>query len=56
MIGSIILSVLVFGYAGYTLYRHARKSKEGACSGCSQNKSCSMSCCPPEMDNSKKPV
>ncbi|MGD8190970.1 FeoB-associated Cys-rich membrane protein [Brevibacillus ginsengisoli] len=40
----ILIGTVVFGYAGWTLYRHVKKSKQGACSSCSQNKNCSVSC------------
>lgn len=40
MIFSILLGVAIFGYAGWTLFRFVRKSKEGKCAGCSVKNSC----------------
>ncbi|MFD0715334.1 FeoB-associated Cys-rich membrane protein [Paenibacillus sp. GCM10027626] len=48
MIPSIIIGVLIFGYAGFSLYRFVQKSKAGKCAACSLNKSCSSSCTPEE--------
>lgn len=44
MFVDILIGTIVFGYAGWTLYRHVKKSRQGACPSCSQNKSCSTSC------------
>ncbi|OPA76815.1 hypothetical protein BVG16_16785 [Paenibacillus selenitireducens] len=62
MIDVLIIAV-IFGYAAWTLYRFFTKSKKGACSSCSQNKSCSMSSChtPPtitmeHVDSTRTPV
>jgi hypothetical protein len=44
VIVSIIIGALIFGYAGWALYRSVQKAKEGKCSGCSSQASCSASC------------
>ncbi|MEH7086880.1 FeoB-associated Cys-rich membrane protein [Neobacillus drentensis] len=41
----VLIIAVIFGYAAWTLYRLFINSKKGACSACSQNKSCSMSSC-----------
>lgn len=41
----ILIIAVIFGYAAWTLYRLFINSKKGACSSCSQNKSCSMNSC-----------
>jgi len=48
MIASVILGVLIFGYAAFTLYRYVKRSKMGKCAGCSASKSCSTTCSYPE--------
>ncbi|KHD85470.1 FeoB-associated Cys-rich membrane protein [Heyndrickxia ginsengihumi] len=45
MIFSIVASVLIFGYACWTLIRFVRKSKEGQCAACSLNKHCAKASC-----------
>lgn len=40
----IIIITVIFGYAGYALYRGIKKSKKGACASCSARKSCSVAC------------
>ncbi|MFC5605154.1 FeoB-associated Cys-rich membrane protein [Sporosarcina koreensis] len=44
MIFSIIAGVLIFGYAGFTLYRFVKRSKMGKCAGCALSKNCSSAC------------
>ncbi len=44
MVDILIVSVIVL-YAAWTLYRFFRKSRQGACASCSQNKSCQMNQC-----------
>lgn len=41
----ILLGGLIFGYAGWTLYRHAKKSKDGKCVNCAVSSSCKMNNC-----------
>ncbi|MED1857024.1 FeoB-associated Cys-rich membrane protein [Brevibacillus reuszeri] len=48
MIISVILGVLIFGYAAFTLYRFVKRSKMGKCAGCSLNEKCSSACSYPE--------
>lgn len=42
MLVSILLGVLIFGYAGWTLYRFIQKSKKGKCATCSISKQCQI--------------
>ncbi|WP_428909403.1 FeoB-associated Cys-rich membrane protein [Niallia sp. Krafla_26] len=44
MVANIIIGTAIFGYAGWTLLRHIKKSKQGKCAGCSKNDSCSSRC------------
>lgn len=44
MIANIIIGTAIFGYAGWALIRHIRKSKEGKCAACSSKSSCGSSC------------
>ncbi|WP_054954670.1 FeoB-associated Cys-rich membrane protein [Paenibacillus dakarensis] len=44
MLASIIIGVLIFGYAGWTLFSYIKKTKKGKCAGCSLAKTCSSSC------------
>ncbi|TCP28941.1 radical SAM protein with 4Fe4S-binding SPASM domain [Scopulibacillus darangshiensis] len=44
MIFSIIIGVIIFGYAIWTLIRFIKKSKQGQCAGCSLNKTCQSGC------------
>lgn len=40
MIANIIIGLLIFGYAGWTVYRHIQKSKEGKCGTCELKNNC----------------
>ncbi|WP_081413404.1 FeoB-associated Cys-rich membrane protein [Aneurinibacillus terranovensis] len=44
MVFNILFGVLIFGYAGWTLVRFVKRSKEGKCAGCSLKKSCQAAC------------
>lgn len=44
MIINIVLGVAIFGYAGWALFRHINKSKEGKCAACSVKSSCGSNC------------
>ncbi|WP_077701899.1 FeoB-associated Cys-rich membrane protein [Virgibacillus dokdonensis] len=44
MIVNIFLGLIIFGYAGWMMFRHIKKSKQGKCAACPLNKSCSGSC------------
>lgn len=44
MLASIIIGVLIFGYAGWTLFSYVRKTRKGKCAGCSMAKTCASSC------------
>lgn len=49
-IANVLLIAAILGYAGWTLVRHIRRSKEGKCASCSSKKSCeSASCLPPSV-------
>jgi hypothetical protein len=48
MFVNILIGAAIFGYAGWMMVRHIKKSKEGKCAACSLNKSCSSSCSLPE--------
>ncbi|MCH4986090.1 FeoB-associated Cys-rich membrane protein [Macrococcoides goetzii] len=37
---NVLLFVLIFGYATYTLYKFFKKSKAGKCNSCDLNDSC----------------
>ncbi|MFY4774082.1 FeoB-associated Cys-rich membrane protein [Metabacillus sp. RGM 3146] len=45
MLINILIGLLIFGYAGYTIFRHVQKSKKGKCAACELNKSCSKQVC-----------
>ncbi len=54
MIVSFIIGALIFGYAGWALYRYVQKTKEGKCIGCSTQESCSVSCaCTPSLPSTQ---
>ncbi|MGG0656664.1 FeoB-associated Cys-rich membrane protein [Rummeliibacillus pycnus] len=44
MAASIIIGIVIFGYAGWTIYRHVQKSKEGKCAACELKKNCQSGC------------
>ncbi|GIN84999.1 hypothetical protein J6TS2_13850 [Heyndrickxia sporothermodurans] len=44
MMASIIIGVLIFGYAAFTLFKFFKKSKQGACAHCSIKESCQSGC------------
>ncbi|TDL98315.1 FeoB-associated Cys-rich membrane protein [Macrococcus brunensis] len=37
---NILLALLIFGYAAFTLVKFFKKSKEGKCNSCSVNHDC----------------
>ncbi|GGB10505.1 FeoB-associated Cys-rich membrane protein [Macrococcus hajekii] len=37
---NLLLTLLIFGYAIYTLIKFFKKSKEGKCNSCSVNQDC----------------
>lgn len=45
MMINIVLGVLIFGYAGWTIYKYIKKSRKGKCAACELNKDCNGSCC-----------
>ncbi|WP_405169052.1 FeoB-associated Cys-rich membrane protein [Paenibacillus sp. FSL H3-0286] len=57
---NVVIVTLIFGYSGWTIYRHVQKGKQGACAGCDKGKSCSaasmdspLSCCSTPVNNKK---
>ncbi|TLS36930.1 FeoB-associated Cys-rich membrane protein [Pseudalkalibacillus caeni] len=44
MLVNILIGVLIFGYAGWTLFRFVKKSRKGKCAACELNKSCTTAC------------
>lgn len=50
MLINIMLGGLIFGYAGWTIYRYMKKSKEGRCASCAIQQSCSKTSCQTEGD------
>ncbi|MFM9278609.1 FeoB-associated Cys-rich membrane protein [Paenibacillus jiagnxiensis] len=47
MLVSIVIGILVFGYAGWTIAAYVRRTKAGKCAGCSLSDSCGASQCSP---------
>ncbi|WP_146551300.1 FeoB-associated Cys-rich membrane protein [Rummeliibacillus sp. SL167] len=45
MIANIVIGLLIFGYASWTIYRHVQKSKKGKCGSCELKSNCE--CCSP---------
>lgn len=43
---NIIIGVIIFGYAGYALFKFIKKSKQGKCASCAVKNSCNTSCGP----------
>ncbi|ANS74295.1 hydrolase [Paenibacillus yonginensis] len=43
MAASLVLGLLIFGYAAWTLVSFIRKSRKGKCAACSMNKNCGAS-------------
>jgi hypothetical protein len=44
MIANLAIGALIFGYAGWALFRFVKKSKQGKCASCSMNKGCQAAC------------
>lgn len=44
MLFSIVVGLVIFIYAAWTLVHFVRKSKKGKCASCEMNKSCSSAC------------
>ena len=44
MIANVVIGTVIFGYAGWAMYRHIKKSKEGKCAACNIKSSCSSNC------------
>ncbi|TRM11589.1 FeoB-associated Cys-rich membrane protein [Lentibacillus cibarius] len=42
---NILIIALVFGYGGYTLFRHIKKGSKGKCGACDLKESCSKETC-----------
>lgn len=52
MIVNFIIGALIFAYAGWSLYKFIKQSKEGKCAGCSELKNCEGPSC--SRDQEKK--
>jgi len=44
MLANIAIGVVIFGYAGWTIFRHVKKSKEGKCAACALKSNCQTNC------------
>lgn len=44
MVINILLGALIFGYAGWTLFRFVQKSKKGKCATCELKNVCHTPC------------
>ncbi|WLR51194.1 FeoB-associated Cys-rich membrane protein [Bacillus tianshenii] len=44
MLVNIGIGTVIFGYAGWSLFRYVKKSKEGKCGACAQKKTCKTDC------------
>ena len=44
MLANIAIGVIIFGYAGWTIFRHVKKSKQGKCAACSFKNDCGKKC------------
>lgn len=40
MFVNLLIGALIFGYAGWTLYRLVKKSRQGKCAACSKKSKC----------------
>jgi hypothetical protein len=49
MVASIIIGVVIFAYAGWSLYKFIKRSKAGKCASCNENEGCSS----PDCDDNK---
>ncbi|MCA1061787.1 FeoB-associated Cys-rich membrane protein [Rossellomorea aquimaris] len=44
MIVSIVLGLLIFGYASWMVFAFFKKSRQGKCGTCALNKTCKSGC------------
>ncbi|WP_017754597.1 FeoB-associated Cys-rich membrane protein [Calidifontibacillus oryziterrae] len=44
MLINIAIGTAIFGYAGWALFRHIKRSKQGKCAACSAKNSCHTKC------------
>jgi radical SAM protein with 4Fe4S-binding SPASM domain len=51
MIANIVIGGVIFGYAGWMLVRHIKKSSKGKCAGCSLADNCQGSCSPYKQED-----
>jgi radical SAM protein with 4Fe4S-binding SPASM domain len=56
MIANILIGGVIFGYAGFVLVRHIKKSSKGKCASCSLAKHCEGSCASTHTHINKKIV
>lgn len=45
MLANIIIGGLIFGYAGWAMWKFIKRSKQGKCASCDAKKSCSDKSC-----------
>ena len=51
MLVNLLIGVVIFGYAVWTLVGFIRRSKEGKCGACDLNRNCKGSCSSSESEN-----
>ncbi|ALF10621.1 hypothetical protein AOT13_11695 [Parageobacillus thermoglucosidasius] len=51
MIANIVIGGVIFGYAGWMLVRHIKKSSKGKCASCSLADHCQDACMPYKQEN-----
>ena len=44
MLVNILLGIMIFGYATWTLFRYIKKSKQGQCATCALKETCKNPC------------
>lgn len=55
MLFSILIGVVIFAYAAFTLIRFVKKSREGQCASCALKDHCNTaSCCAPDAPSRAK--
>jgi hypothetical protein len=40
MLTNILLGSIIFGYAGFSFYKHIQKSRQGKCAACAVKNAC----------------
>lgn len=44
MVFNIAVFAIIFGYAGWTIVKYVKKSKQGKCAACDLNRTCGNHC------------